>query len=135
MDVSMLAMLLPNLSQLADANSCSKSFLGLETWYHFLPADHFNPDCTINNNFTILDPAKGSDFLLIGLAVLDDLIRIAALVAVGYIIWGGIQYVVSQGAPEQTKKAQHTIINALIGLGVAIVASSVVAFIGNRLAG
>ena len=133
MDVSMIAMLLPNVSLLADANSCSKPFLGLETWYHFLPASDFNSNCAMNSNFNVL--GSNSGFLLIALAVLDDLIRIAALAAVGYIIWGGVQYVVSQGAPDQTKKAQHTIINALIGLGVAIVASSVVAFIGNRLAG
>ena len=72
-------------------------------------------------------------FLLIGLAILDDLIRIAALVAVGFVIYGGIQYVTSQGSPDQTKQAQQTIINALIGLVLAILASSIVAFIGNRL--
>lgn len=133
MNSNMLAILLPNLSQLANANSCSHSFLGMETWYHYLPDSDFNSNCTISNNFTILDAARGSDILLIAMAVLDDLIRLAALVAVGYVIWGGIQYVVSQGAPDATRKAQHTIINALIGVGVAVIAASAVSFIGNRL--
>lgn len=133
MDVSMFALLLPNLSQLADANSCSKSFLGLEAWFHFLPASDFDSNCAINVNFNAL--GNNSGFLLIGLAILDDLIRIAGLVAVGYVIWGGIQYVTSQGAPDMTKKAQHTIINALIGVAVAIIAAPIVAFVGNRLAG
>ena len=69
--------------------------------------------------------------MLIALALLDDLIRIAALVAVGYVIYGGIQYSTSQGSPDATKKAQSTIINALIGVSMAVLAASIVAFIGN----
>jgi len=74
-----------------------------------------------------------SPFLLVALAILDDLVRIAALVAVGFVIYGGIQYMTSQGSPESTKKAQQTIINALIGLVVAVLASSIVAYIGGNL--
>jgi hypothetical protein len=56
-------------------------------------------------------------------------------VAVGYVIYGGIQYVTSQGSPDATKKAQQTIINALIGVVLAVLAASIVAFIGNRFGG
>jgi hypothetical protein len=122
--------LLSNLHLLADANSCSKTFLGLKTWFAYLPPDSFNGDCTIKS-FNAL--GNHSSFLLIGLALLDDLIRIAALVAVGYVIYGGIQYVTSQGSPDATKKAQSTIINALVGVVIAILAASIVAFIGNKL--
>ena len=130
--LTMAAMLLPNLTFLGDANSCSKPFLGLETWFHFLPASSFNDDCTIKS-FNAL--GANSDFLLIALAILDDLIRVAALVAVGYVIYGGFAYMTSQGSPDATKKAQQTIINALIGLVVAILAASIVTFIGGRLGG
>lgn len=134
----MFAVLLPNVHQLAATNPCSKQFLGLETWFNYLPSAAFNAPsdpsdpmhCTIQS-FNALGANSG--FLLIALAVLDDLIRIAGLVAVGYVIWGGIQYVTSQGSPDATRKAQHTIINALIGVGVAIIASSAVAFIGKKL--
>jgi len=71
-----------------------------------------------------------SPFLLIAMAILDDLIRLAALVAVGYVIAGGIQYITSNGSPENTKKAQQTIINALVGVVIAILAASIVHFIG-----
>ncbi len=127
---TMFALLLPTLQQMADANSCSKPFLGLETWFHFLPSSAFDSNCNITN-FNVLD--KNSGFLLIGLAILDDLIRIAALVGVGYVIYGGIQYVTSQGSPDATKRAQQTIINALIGVVLAVLAASIVTFIGNRL--
>jgi len=74
-----------------------------------------------------------SAFFLIVLAVAEDLIRVAALVAVGYIMYGGIQYMTSGGSPDATKKAQNTIINSLIGLVIAILATSIVSFIGHQL--
>lgn len=133
--------LLPRLNQVAATNPCSKSFLGLETWFHYLPASVFDLGdsksatyCSITGKgFTDHILGGNSYFLLIGLAILDDLIRIAGLVAVGYVIYGGIQYVTSQGSPDATSKAQQTIINALIGVAVAILAASIVGFIGSKL--
>jgi hypothetical protein len=119
------------------AITCNKpTFLGLESWYAYLPygADSNINTCTIQLKGTGLLGAH-SPFLLVGLAIIDDLIRIAALVAVGYVIYGGIQYITSGGSPNETKQAQDTIINALIGLVLAILAASIVAFIGNRLGG
>lgn len=114
----------------ATADSCSKTFLTFKTWFYYLPDSAFASDCSIKD-FQALGANSG--FLLIAMAILDDLVRLAALVAVGYIIYGGFQYITSQGSPDLTKKAQQTIINALIGLVLAIIAASVVAFIGNRL--
>lgn len=128
----MFAALYPTLQLFAADNPCAKSFLGLVTWFNYLPANSFDSSCNVMN-FTALGTKSG--FLLIGLAVLDDLIRIAALVSVGYVIYGGVQYVTSQGSPDATKKAQQTIINALIGVVVAVMAASLVTFLGNRLGG
>jgi hypothetical protein len=122
------------------AAACEKrTFFGLVPWYQYLS---ISQDAVGRCAITDFDQVKDgvnfvfgthSAFLLIGLAILQDLVRIAGLVAVGYIIVGGITYMTSQGSPDQTKKAQQTIINALIGLAVAIVAASLVAFIGNKL--
>ncbi|MEJ0072791.1 MAG: pilin [Candidatus Saccharibacteria bacterium] len=115
------------------ATTCTHKFLTLEPWFYYLPSADFNPDsCTITS-FNAL--GSKSDILLIALAILDDLIQIAALVAVGFVIYGGIQYVTSQGSPDATKKAQQTIINALIGLVLAILATAIVSFIGSKLGG
>lgn len=128
----MFALLLSPLSQtFAVADPCKPTFFGLEPWYQYLKLKPY-PDCGVQS-FTALSPGQPSSFLLIGLVVLDDLIRIAALVAVGYVIYGGILFVTSQGSPDATKKARETIINALIGLVVAIIAASVVAFIGTQI--
>ena len=111
--------------------NCSSSFFTLEPWYQYLSVDPKTCDVTNFNSTNIL--GGSSPFLLIGLAILDDLIKIAALVAVGFVVYGGIQYVTSQGAPDATKKAQQTIINALVGVVLSIVAASIVSFIGNQL--
>ncbi|MGH7237631.1 MAG: pilin, partial [Candidatus Saccharimonadales bacterium] len=68
---------------------------------------------------------------LIVLAVLEDLLRVAGFVAVVMVIVGGIRYTVSSGDPQATSAAKGTLINALIGLTIAIVASATVAFIAG----
>lgn len=122
----------PALHVFASANACAKPFLGLVPWFGYLPPSSFSSDCTINS-FTTLGANSG--FLLIALAILDDLVRVAALVAVGFVIYGGIQYITSQGSPEDTTRARQTIVSALIGVAIAVVAAAVVTFIGNKLGG
>jgi MFS superfamily sulfate permease-like transporter len=65
-------------------------------------------------------------------AVVDDVLRIAGIVAVAFVIYGAVQYITSQGDPESTAHARTTIINALIGLAVAIIAVSLVGFLGTE---
>lgn len=120
--------LLPSLTHFA-AGCGYSGFFGLKPWYYYLDT---NGDCSIKS-FNVLGGPAGSDFNLIALAILDDLLRIAALVAVGFVIYGGIQYVMSQGSPDQTGKAQQTIINALVGLGISIIAAALVSFLGSKL--
>lgn len=129
----------------ADCNaSQNNTFFGLETWYKYLHVtfDPVSQTCKITN----FDPnaANGgaqdilgahSPFLLVGLAIIDDLLRVAALVAIGFVIAGGIGFITSQGSPDETTKARTMVINALIGLAIAIIAVGVVSFIGNRLGG
>lgn len=127
------------------AEKCSRSFLGLKPWFNYLPdkvnsVDTFatDPDtgaqtCNIENFSLLGNGSTSSQLLPVFLAVADDLIRIAGLVAVAFVITGGIQFVTSQGEPEKTKQARGTIINALIGVAVAIIAAVVVSFIGSRL--
>ena len=119
------------------AVACKTTLFGLEPWDQYLQVKAVggNP-CSIVFPTTGVE-ARGvhSPFLLIGLAILDDLIRVAALVAVGYVIYAGFQYMTSGGSPDKTKKAQNSIIDALVGLGIAVLAASIVAFIGNQLGG
>jgi hypothetical protein len=110
-----------------DPTAGQNSFFGLTPWYAYLPGkqDSFGK-CVASFNSI-------NDFWLIGLAVVDSLLKVVALVAIGFVIFGGFQYMTSSGEPDKTKKAKDSILNALIGLAIAIVAASIVSFIGGRL--
>jgi hypothetical protein len=114
-------------------------FLGLVPWYHYLNDGNFkdsagNLTCDIHK-FALVPKNSNSDVPLVLLAVVDDLLRIAGIVAVAFVIVGAFKYVASQGNPEDTAKAQSTIINALIGMAVAIIAVGIVSFLGKELGG
>lgn len=107
------------LSIVAD---CSTKLFGIfPTWYQYLT---LNSNCqpTINSL---------SDIWLIVAAVIEILLRLASLVAVVFVIYGGIAFIVSQGSPDQTTKARTTIIDALIGLLISVSAAILVGFLAK----
>ena len=106
------------------AADCKTSgLLGFPHWYEYIAKP---PTC--QPAFTSL-----SDVWLIGAAILEILLRVAAIAAIIYIIYGGVTYVTSQGEPDKTQKAKMTIINALAGLVVAISSTAIVAYIAGRI--
>jgi len=129
----MIASLLPHLPAFLAAvpAKCSNGFFGLPPWYKYLKLD---PGTCEVIDFTLLGTGSNSGLLLIALAIIDLLLRLAGIVAVAFVIWGGFDYITSQAEPDKLAQARHKIINALIGLGLAIMATSIVVFVGNRLA-
>lgn len=115
-------------------NFSSSSFLGFPHWYQFLKGVQVATDTTDSSSPLVCNPQLThlADVWLILAAVLEILLRVAALVAVAFIIYGGITYITSQGNPEDTAKGRNTILSALIGLVIAVIAAAVVAFIAGR---
>jgi uncharacterized membrane protein (DUF373 family) len=103
---------------------------GIPTWYKYLPGETDGGACRIANDFDI---AQVDALLSIGLAVIEILLFVAGIVAVCYIIYGGFRYLLSQGNPENTAVAKDAIINAIIGLAIAIIASGLVRFLASTL--
>ena len=101
----------------------SHSILGFPTWYEYLKTAP--PDCS--PQITGI-----SDIWLIVAAIIDILLRLAALAAVVFVIIGAVQYITSQGEPDKTKKAQTTIISALAGLVIAVLAATVITFLAGQ---
>lgn len=129
MNISWFLYRLAQIPQLSNS-TCpleDKGFLGLTPWYKYLKGqqDSFGK--------CVASISGWNDMWLIGLAIIDSLIKIAGLVAVVYVIYGGFLYMTSSGEPDKTKSAKDAILNALIGLVIAIIASGVVSFIGNKL--
>jgi hypothetical protein len=57
----------------------------------------------------------------------------AALLSVIFVAIGGLKYTLSSGDPQGAAKAKNTILYALIGLVVAVMAFTIVSFVGGRL--
>jgi biopolymer transport protein ExbB/TolQ len=55
------------------------------------------------------------------------------LAAFFYLIYGGFMYLTSSGNAESVKKAGSTLLNAAIGLAIAISATTLVNFFASRL--
>jgi hypothetical protein len=116
------------------ADTCSvKTFFGIPPWYKYLVSSGRMAPNKVTQACELVGKLQWSDFSLIAIALLDMALRLSGLVAIVFIIYGGFQYVTSDGQPDKTKDAQTTIINALVGLAIALVATAMVSFIGNRL--
>lgn len=119
------------------AERCSYSFLGIKPWFRYLPDSAFDQaggTCSVDN-VELLPTQKGkiSHLVPVALAVLDGLLRISGLVAAIFVIVGGVKYITSQGEPSATAQAKDTIINAIIGLVIVMIAATVVNFVGTKL--
>jgi hypothetical protein len=122
------------------ADCTPKTFFGISSWYkYFYDAGYIKSDkfggCVLDPQLLQNGKLNLTSISLLGLGIIDILLRLGALVAVGYIVYAGFQYIIAQGEPEKAKRALGTIINALIGLGITIIAAAAVAFIGNRVGG
>lgn len=65
--------------------------------------------------------------------ILESIIGILGLVAVGFIVYGGVQYMTSSGDSAKAKKARDTILYACIGLVVAALAFAITNFAINAI--
>lgn len=118
---------LDHLQNFAAACNAGGSFFDFPTWYKYL-------DCSSPGSVALPAGASIFDALpLIILAIVEILLRIAGLVAIAFVVYGGVQYVTSQGEPDRVAKSKGTIINALVGLIISTFAIAIVAFVGQRV--
>lgn len=103
---------------------CGKSFLGLPHWYEYLnvkPSNGCVPQLTSLN-----------DFWLIGLAVIEILLRVSIFLGIAYVIYAGIKYSESRGNVDKATSAKNTLIDAITGVIIALIVVSIISFIGGR---
>lgn len=114
------------LQLFADHGGCEHPFLGFPSWTRGLTVD--GTSCTISD-FAL------NDTWVIVLNVLEILLRVGALLAVGYIIYGGFKMISSQGQPDHVKSAKDTITNAVVGVIITMISATAVSVIAQRIAG
>ncbi len=108
-------------------------FFGIPKWYKYLGGKMVTLDDGTKTCTPVIDGIH--NFWLIGLALIEILLRIAILVAIAYLILGGVKLVTSRGNADKLQGARNTIIDALSGLAIAMVATAIVAFLGSRFNG
>lgn len=113
------AVLLPvNTANAAD-------FLGIPAWYDGLTDS--------NGNIDLQGKEIGTVVIIVALNITDIVLRLAGIVAVGFVIWGGIQYILARGEPNGVANGKKTLTHAIIGLIIAIASSAIVGFVSGRL--
>lgn len=103
-----------------------RGFLGLLPWYAGLCQDstHKNvqiPECN-DSTTTECDNLKFTIWQIV-FNVLQDLAVIAAYLTIGFVIYGGYQYLLARGSTEKALNGKKTIITAFIGLAITMLAS------------
>ena len=93
--------------------------------------DSQNRQSAVCSSRTSQDPIAGQHGLL--LKVTDIIALIAGAAAVIIIIVSGLRYVTAGGDSGKVSSAKNTLIGAIIGLIVVVLARTLVVFVVNRL--
>ncbi len=91
--------------------------------------ENVNYKCQPSGNSAFPECVSKSDIPALLSLVIKVLLGLVGTVAVLFIIIGGIQYVTSAGNPDSVGRAKNTILYAVIGVIVAIIAYAAVNFI------
>lgn len=92
------------------------------------------PDGTIHantqkNNLAECNVTGGNTLMSTVQKVINVILSVMGIIAVVMIIIGGIQYTTSSGDPQKATRAKNTILYAIIGLVVALLAFAIVNFV------
>ncbi len=79
--------------------------------------------------------APSGDLVSLITLVSNTILLLVGVVAVLFLIIGGVQYITSAGNPEHIQKAKTTILYAVIGILVTLVAWAGVTFVISQLKG
>ncbi|OGL30667.1 hypothetical protein A3F37_03525 [Candidatus Saccharibacteria bacterium RIFCSPHIGHO2_12_FULL_41_12] len=103
--------------------ACQKgSFFAFPTWYKYLEVDTNYCNPKIDNI---------NDIWLIMLAIVEILIRLGVILAIIFIIYGGVSLIMARGIPEKVNSARDMIIDAITGLVIGLVAITLISFLGK----
>ena len=77
--------------------------------------------------------AAGSDLSNVIVNIINGIVGALAIVSVIFIVVGGINYITSAGDAGKLKKAKDTILYAVIGLVIAVLAFAIVNFVVSNI--
>lgn len=116
-------------AQEASATDCYNHFLGLTAWY----------DGLTDSNCEIIQPNSDEELKsyvwTIALNVVSMIMGIVGYLAIGLVMWGGIQYMIAHGDPTKLAKGKKTITNAVVGLALVMTASIISGTVAGIVSG
>lgn len=100
--------------------------------------DPLDPVCSGSGSSSAVCQSRTSDNPLVGPSgiltrVLQILVIATAVASVIMIMVGGLKYIVSSGDPNNVNSAKNTILYAIVGLVVVVIAQSIVSLVLRRL--
>lgn len=122
------AVLNPTAAMALGGGNCgAKAPLGFRAWYEGLCTGNKETDSILYPKNDPADPESDNEIVrfvwTIILNVLFDLMLVVGYLAMGFIIYGGYLYIMSQGDPARLAKGKRTLTAAIIGTVIAMVAS------------
>lgn len=134
MSVGVIAMIFGSVGAIAfpqpayASNNCDGGFLGFPTWYRGITE---GSDCDIK--IPSVEDALSNFIWAIVLNVIAIGLTASGYVALGFILYGGLLFIIGQGEPEKMANARRTIINAVIGLVIALASVALVNFVAENI--
>lgn len=118
----------PSAAVNTSGSGCSDRLLTFPAWYRGL----------LDDNCDVKAPEKTQNGLSgfiwkIVLNLVEILLQLVGYVALGYLIWGGYQYILSRGESSNMVAAKQTITNAVIGLVISIASIAIVNIVTGAL--
>lgn len=110
--------------QFAACNPGQGIDLALPTWYKGLPCENGVPQ-----------PDSLNGLWVIAANIVDIMLFIAGVLAVFYVVYGGIRLITSQGQPDRIAGARQMLIYAAAGLIVSIIARVLVQYVVQSILG
>lgn len=111
----------------AAANSCEKSILGISPWYKGLTEQSADGKCSIVSPVQSGSKLALQEFIWrIALNIIGIVLGFIGYIAFFFVLYGGFLFLTGGNNPSQIEKARKTLLNAVIGLVIAIAAVAIV---------
>ena len=101
--------------------------MGIRPWYAGLTE---GDNCEIKHSEFEGENIKNAVWKIV-LNIASDILAVVGYLAIIFVIWGGYQYMMARGDPGMVAKGKKTITNALIGLAICMLASTITGAISD----
>lgn len=109
--------------QIESFAACGDRLFGFPSWHQYICEGDGIRDIDFEEN--------PGEIWLIGVAILEILIRAAGVITFFFLVYSGLRFVTSQGDSQGVADARRGLIGSLIGLGIAIIAVGTINYLGN----